>query len=76
MFSLAAARSADRFDPRRIISAAWACSSRRRWLGVFSSRTRCRCGTPWCCWCIHGCAGVLWQTPNQLLLYDIVGPRT
>ena len=22
---------------------------------------------------IHGCAGVLWQTPNQLLLYDIVG---
>jgi MFS family permease len=23
---------------------------------------------------IHGCAGVLWQTPNQMLLYDIVGP--
>jgi hypothetical protein len=23
---------------------------------------------------IHGCAGVLWQTPGQLLLYDIVGP--
>jgi MFS family permease len=23
---------------------------------------------------IHGCAGVLWQTPNQLLVYDIVGP--
>jgi MFS family permease len=23
---------------------------------------------------IHGLAGVLWQTPNQLLLYDIVGP--
>ena len=23
---------------------------------------------------IHGCAGVFWQTPNQLLLYDIVGP--
>jgi hypothetical protein len=23
---------------------------------------------------IHGCAGVLWQTPNQLLLYDVVGP--
>jgi hypothetical protein len=23
---------------------------------------------------IHGCAGVLWQTPNQVLLYDIVGP--
>ncbi len=21
---------------------------------------------------IHGCAGVLWQTPNQLLLYDLV----
>ena len=24
---------------------------------------------------IHGCAGVLWQTPNQMLLYDIVGPE-
>ena len=24
---------------------------------------------------IHGCAGVLWQTPNQMLLYDIVGPK-
>ena len=23
---------------------------------------------------IHGCAGVLWQTPKQMLLYDIVGP--
>src|ERR1700746_4203207 len=23
---------------------------------------------------LHGCAGVLWQTPNQLLLYDIVAP--
>jgi len=23
---------------------------------------------------IHGCAGVLWQTPNQMLLYDIAGP--
>jgi hypothetical protein len=22
---------------------------------------------------VHGCAGVLWQTPNQLLLHDIVG---
>jgi predicted MFS family arabinose efflux permease len=22
---------------------------------------------------IHGCAGVLWQTPNQMLLYDVVG---
>ena len=25
---------------------------------------------------IHGCAGVLWQTPNQMLLYDIVGPSS
>ncbi len=23
---------------------------------------------------LHGCAGVLWQTSNQVLLYDIVGP--
>ncbi|MEO8550161.1 MAG: MFS transporter, partial [Kofleriaceae bacterium] len=24
---------------------------------------------------IHGCAGVLWQTSSQMLLYDIVGPE-
>jgi len=23
---------------------------------------------------IHGCAGVLWTSPNQVLIYDIVGP--
>ena len=23
---------------------------------------------------VHGCAGVLWFTPVQVLLYDIVGP--
>ena len=23
---------------------------------------------------LHGCAGVLWITSNQMLLYDIVGP--
>jgi MFS family permease len=23
---------------------------------------------------LHGCAGVLWQTSNQMLIYDIVGP--
>src|SRR5213078_3797370 len=23
---------------------------------------------------LHGCAGVLWQTSSQMLLYDIVGP--
>lgn len=24
---------------------------------------------------LHGCAGVLWQTSSQMLLYDIVGPE-
>ena len=24
---------------------------------------------------LHGCAGVLWITSSQMLLYDIVGPR-
>lgn len=24
---------------------------------------------------LHGCAGVLWQTSSQMLLYDIVGPQ-
>ena len=25
---------------------------------------------------VHGCAGVLWSTSSQMLLYDIVGPET
>ena len=75
LFSVAVGALADRFDPRRIIqcgmllfivaSAGW---------GFSSSPTRLQMWHAMLLLVIHGCAGVLWQTPNQLLLYDIVGP--
>ena len=75
MFSVATGALADRFDPRRIIqcgmglfilaSLGWAYFFITDTLQVWHAMVLL---------VIHGCAGVLWQTPNQLLLYDIVGP--
>src|SRR5436305_6749164 len=76
MFSVASGALADRFDPRRIIqlgmtlfivaSLSWSyffvTDSLQMWQAMVIL-------------VIHGCAGVLWQTPNQMLLYDIVGPQ-
>jgi MFS family permease len=74
-FSVAVGGLADRFDPRRIIqcgmllfivaSAGW---------GVLFITDTLEMWSAMVLLVIHGCAGVLWQTPNQLLLYDIVGP--
>jgi MFS family permease len=74
-FSVAVGGLADRFDPRRIIqcgmllfivaSAGW---------GYFFITGTIEMWHAMLLLVIHGCAGVLWQTPNQLLLYDIVGP--
>jgi len=74
-FSVAVGGLADRYDPRRIIqcgmllfivaSAGW---------GVFFITDGLQMWHAMLLLVIHGCAGVLWQTPNQLLLYDIVGP--
>jgi MFS family permease len=75
LFSVASGALADRFDPRRIIqigmtlfiiaSLSWSyffvTDSLQMWQAMVIL-------------VIHGCAGVLWQTPNQMLLYDIVGP--
>ena len=75
MFSVAVGALADHFDPRRIIqcgmglfiiaSLGWSyfflTDSLQMWQAMVLL-------------VIHGCAGVLWQTPNQMLLYDIVGP--
>ena len=73
-FSVAVGALADRFDPRRIIqcgmllfiiaSAGW---------GYFFITGTIEMWHAMLLLVIHGCAGVLWQTPNQLLLYDIVG---
>jgi len=75
LFSVAVGGLADRFDPRRIIqcgmllfmaaSAGW---------GIFFVTDTLSMWGAMLLLVIHGCAGVLWQTPNQLLLYDIVGP--
>ncbi len=75
LFSVAVGGLADRFDPRRIIqcgmllfivaSAGW---------GFFFITDRIQMWHAMLLLVIHGCAGVLWQTPNQLLLYDLVGP--
>ena len=74
-FSVVVGSLADRFDPRRIIqcgmllfimaSAGW---------GIFFITGTLQMWHAMLLLVIHGCAGVLWQTPNQLLLYDIVGP--
>ena len=75
LFSVAVGALADRFDPRRIIqcgmllfmvaSAGW---------GIFFITDTLQMWHAMLLLVVHGCAGVLWQTPNQLLLYDIVGP--
>src|SRR6201986_860767 len=64
VFSVAVGALADRVDPRRIIQCG---------MGLFITGTL-QVWQAMVLLVIHGCAGVLWQTPNQLLLYDIVGP--
>ncbi len=73
-FSVAVGGLADRIDPRRIIqcgmllfviaSVGW---------GYFFITDTLEMWSAMVLLVIHGSAGVLWQTPNQLLLYDIVG---
>jgi MFS family permease len=75
LFSVASGALADRFDPRRVIqigmglfilaSLAW---------GYFFIMGTLQMWQAMVILVIHGCAGVLWQTPNQMLLYEVVGP--
>jgi len=75
LFSVVVGGLADRYDPRRIIqcgmllfitaSAGW---------GFFFITDTIQMWHAMLLLVIHGCAGVLWQTPNQLLLYDLVAP--
>src|SRR5579862_5736403 len=74
-FSVAVGALNDRFDSRRIIqlgailfvvaSAGW---------GYFFVTDTLRMWHAMLLLVIHGCAGVLWITSSQVLLYDIVGP--
>jgi MFS family permease len=75
MFSVASGALADRFDPRRIIQIGMGLfiTASLSW-GYFFITDTLQMWQTMVILVIHGCAGVLWQTPNQMLLYDIVGP--
>jgi MFS family permease len=75
LFSVAVGGLADRRDPRRIIQCGMLLFiiASTGWGLFFITDTLSMAGAMLLL-VIHGCAGVLWQTPNQLLLYDIVGP--
>ena len=75
LFSVASGALAERFDPRRVIQVGMALFiiASLSW-GYFFVTDTLQMWQAMLILVIHGCAGVLWQTPNQMLLYDIVGP--
>jgi MFS family permease len=76
LFSVTSGALAERFDPRRIIQIGMALFiiASLSWSYFFITDTL-QMWQAMVILVIHGCAGVLWQTPNQMLLYDIVGPQ-
>src|SRR5277367_3245352 len=76
LFSVASGALADRFDPRRLIQIGMALFiiASLSWSYFFVTGTL-QMWQAMVILVIHGCAGGLWQTPNQMLLYDIVGPQ-
>src|SRR6195952_5570621 len=75
LFSVGAGALADRFDPRRLIQIGMGLFilASLSWSYFFVTDTL-QMWQAMVILVIHGCAGVLWQTPNQMLLYDIAGP--
>jgi len=75
LFSVSVGGLADRLDPRRLIqfgmllfiaaSAGW---------GIFFFTDTLTTWSAMLLLVVHGLAGVFWQTPSQLLLYDLVPP--
>ena len=76
LFSVWSGALADRFDPRRLVqigmllfiaaSLGWAYFLVTDTLEMWHAMVLL---------VLHGCAGVLWSTSSQVLLYDIVGPE-
>lgn len=76
LFSAYSGALADRLDPRRMIqlgmllfmavSLCWSVLIATNTLQIWHA---------WLLLSIHGCAGVLWGPPSQLLIHDIVGPE-
>src|SRR3984893_6774547 len=74
-FSVSVGALNDRSDARRIIQAgAMLFIAASAGWGYFFATDTLEMWHAMVLLVIHGCAGVLWQSPNQLLLYDIVGP--
>jgi MFS family permease len=75
LFSVAAGALNDRFDSRRIIQAGAAMFmiASLGW-GYFFVTGTLQMSHAMVLLVLHGCAGVLWMTSSQVLLYDIVGP--
>ena len=74
LFSVASGALADRFDPRRLIQCGMGLLilASLGW-GYFFLTDTIEVWHGMVLLLIHGCAGVLWATPGQVLLYDIVG---
>lgn len=75
VFSVAVGALNDRFDSRRLIQAGMALFilASAGW-GYFFFTDTLQIWHAMVLLVIHGCAGVLWGTSSQMLLYDIVGP--
>src|SRR5580693_8620313 len=75
LFSVGVGALNDRFDSRRIIQAGAALFiiASAGWGYFFYSGTL-QMWHAMVLLIIHGCAGVLWMTSSQVLLYDVVGP--
>jgi MFS family permease len=74
-FSVSVGALNDRFDSRRIIQAGMVLfiTASIGW-GYFFLTDSLRMWEAMVLLVLHGCAGVLWSTSSQMLLYDIVGP--
>jgi MFS family permease len=76
LFSVAVGALNDRYDPRRIVQAGMTLFMlvSLGWGYAFVTDTLTM---PWAMLMLvlHGCAGVLWVTSNQMLLYAIAGPE-
>ena len=77
LFSVSVGALNDRFDSRRIIQAGMALFilASAGW-GYFFFTDTLTIPRAMALLVLHGCAGVLWTTSSQMLLYDIVGPAS
>ncbi len=75
MFSVPVGALNDRFDSRRLIQAGMVLfiGASVGW-GYFFVTDTLQMWHAMVLLTLHGCAGVLWSTSSQMLLYDIVGP--